>query len=114
MEYTRVYMRNTFTVSYFDMVDKRIHYGQIESYVLAKSCDCIKDLCLCNSELFAIVHELKCKEQSIIEDNFLQADVSHIKLARKTDIIQVYLSMTDKLNKEKMFLCNFPNVVESD
>lgn len=125
MEYTRVYMRNTFTVSYFDMVDKRIHYGQIESYVLAKACDCIEDLCLCNSELFAIVHELKCKEQSIIEDNFLQADVSHIKLAMKTDIIQVvdvskilnvvvYLSMTDKLNKEKMFLCNFPNVVESD
>lgn len=109
MEYTRVYMRNTFTVSYFDMVDKRIHYGT----------------CLCNSELFAIVHELKCKEQSIIEDNFLQADVSHIKLAMKTDIIQVidvskilnvvvYLSMTDKFNKEKMFLCNFPNVVESD
>lgn len=125
MEYTRVYMRNTFTVSYFDMVDKRIHYGQIESYVLAKACDCIEDLCLCNSELFAIVHELKCKEQSIIEDNFLQADVSHIKLAMKTDIIQVvdvskilnvvvYLSMTDKFNKEKMFLCNFPNVVESD
>lgn len=125
MEYTRVYMRNTFTVSYFDMVDERIHYGQIESYVLAKSGDCIEDLCLCNSELFSIVHELKCKEQSIIEDNFLQADVLHIKLAMKTDIIKVvdvskifnvvvYLSMTDKFNKEKMFLCNFPNVVESD
>lgn len=75
--------------------------------------------------MFAIVHELKCKEQSIIEDNFLQADVPHIKLAMKTDIIQVvdvskilnvvvYLSMTDKFNKEKMFLYNFPNVVESD
>lgn len=27
MEYIRVYMRNIFIVSYFDMVDKRIYYG---------------------------------------------------------------------------------------
>lgn len=92
--------------------------------IVLKTCVYVIQNCL-PLIIIIIINELKCKEQSIIEDNFLQADVSHIKLAMKTDIIQVvdvskilnvvvYMSLTDKLNKEKIFLCNFPNVVESD
>jgi hypothetical protein len=125
LDYTRVQMRNSYTVTYNDLSDKEMHYGQIQYYILAKTCECFDDLCLCKSDLTAVINELKCTKQSVIESNFLNADVPHIQMARTTNNVHivnvskimnvvVYLNFSEKLPDEKIFLCSFPNTIESD
>lgn len=44
----------------------------------------------------------------------MKIDIIKVVDVLKIFNVVVYLSMIDKLNKEKMFFCNFLNVVEFD
>ncbi|XP_063425300.1 uncharacterized protein LOC134708578 [Mytilus trossulus] len=121
--YTRVQVRNTYTIKYYDSAEKQFKYGCIAYYILAKKCECVKEICMCNSTLIAVIGELECTGLSIINPNFLSVDVPHINIVQKTNNVHL-VDVTKILNvvvfidifgdDGKKFVCDFPNVKESD
>jgi hypothetical protein len=119
------YSRNTFTVNKFDNENQKIRYGKILFHLYAKSCECSENLCKCGSVLAVVLEEYEVKKTSILKENFLCADVSHIKVAQISNEIHVVnvkkvidLLVNVKFESEEdtnyLHVCEVPNLMESD
>lgn len=87
--YSRVYMRNTYTVKYYDVENKKPGFGTIWYFVLAKKCDCKDCICQCDSALCAVMFKHAEMKESIVDAHFLNIQAPHIKVTRKTNSIVV-------------------------
>ncbi|VDI58923.1 Hypothetical predicted protein [Mytilus galloprovincialis] len=122
LEYSRVSVRNTYTVKYFEPERKSLCYGSILYYILAKKCECLDDLCSCDSSLVAVMHRYEETKTSIVKPNFLSVKANHIKVTKKTCflcVVDTSKIMSVMVNVRiddigNYFLCEVPNLKESD
>lgn len=121
--YSRVSVRNTFSVKYFEPREQIFHYGSILHYILAKKCECIEELCTCDASLVAVLHKYTVIKPSIVEPNFLSVTADHIKVVKKTNavcvvdstnIMSVLVNVKFDNSNENCYLCEVPNLKESD
>ena len=121
--YSRVYARNTFTVKYFNSDTLRHSYGSVWHFLLAKRCNCKEKLCKCQSELIAVMYEYDQVKESLVERNSVSVVVPHIKVVKRTNrlklvhvskLVSVVVNVTFSDAKELHYLCEVPNMMESD
>ena len=85
----------------------------------------VKNLCKCGSVLAVVLEKYEVKKTSILKENFLCADVSHIKVAQISNEIHVVnvkkvidLLVNVKFESEEdanyLHVCEVPNLLESD
>ena len=121
-EYSRVFLRNTFSVKYFDVKSNRLCFGSILYYIHAKFCFCSQDICSCNSVILAVLQEYEKKQHSIVDaDNFLKVYVPHVThcLPKNSTIvvdISKIMSVLVNINfgDHQTYLCDVPNKRECD
>ena len=87
----------------------------------AKSCE---NLCKCRSVLAVVLEEYEVKKNpSILKENFLCADVSHIKVAQISNeihvvnvrkLIDLLVNVKFESEEDTNYLCEVPNWMESD
>eukprot|EP00105_Crassostrea_gigas_P038741 XP_019922889.1 PREDICTED: uncharacterized protein LOC105328585 [Crassostrea gigas] len=121
--YSRVSVRNTFTVKYYESESKMSCYGSILYYIHAKKCECFENICSCESSLVAVLRKFEETKPSIVNPNFLSVKASHIKVTKISNTVSVVdsskiMSVVVNVNiddkSEDYFLCEVPNLKESD
>ena len=89
----------------------------------AKSCECSENLCKCGSVSAVVLEEYEVKKTSILKENFLCADVSHIKVAQISNeihvvnvkkVIDLLVNVNFESEEDTNYLCEVPNLMESD
>lgn len=55
--YSRVSVRTTYTVKYYDSGNKMSCCGSILYYIHAKKCECLENICSCDSSLVAVLRK---------------------------------------------------------
>lgn len=121
--YSRVSVRNTFTVKYYESENKVFCYGSVLYYIHAKKCECLENICSCHSNLVAVLHKFEETKSSIVNPNFLSVKASHIKVTKISNTVCVVdssklMSVVVNVNfddkSENYILCEVPNLKESD
>ena len=120
--YSRVFMRNTFTVKYYDLESKKYKFGRICYFLLARKCGC-KELCECESAVCAVMFEHVEVKKSIVGEHYLDIQVPHIKVTKKTNSLVVVnvdkittavVTVSFNGDEQIQYLCDVPNMMESD
>ena len=120
--YTCVHARNSYTVKYFCSKNSKLQFGSIVNFLYVKKCDCLQDVCNCDNCIVAVM-KLFEYSGSIIDEHFLDIKVPSIsvcKLSNQIDvidvskIIDVHVNVNFKDETKLYFLCDVPNVKESD
>jgi hypothetical protein len=84
---------------------------------------CSENLCKCGSVLAVVLEEYEVKKTSILKENFLCADVSHIKVAQISNeihvvnvkkVIDLLVNVKFESEEDTNYLCEVPNLMESD
>lgn len=87
--YSRVSVRNTFTVKYYESESKMSCYGSIMYYIHANKCECLETICSCDSSLVAVLRKFEETKPSIVNPNFLSMKASHIKVTKISNTVCV-------------------------
>ena len=93
----------------------------VQSYMATK-CGC-KELCQCESAVVAVMFEHVEAKKSIVGEYYLDIQVSHLKVTKKTN--SLFVVNVDKIatavvtvsfndNEQMQYLCDVPNMMESD
>lgn len=99
-------------------------YGSILYYIHAKKCECLENICSCDSSLVAVLRKFEETKPSIVNPNFLSVKASHIKVTKimsntvcvvhSSKILTVVVNVNIDDKSENYFMYEVPNLKESD
>ena len=121
--YSRVQVRDSFTVKYINSDNMTPCFGSIWYFLLAKKCKCKETSCMCESTLVGAMYIHDQVKESIVERNPLTVNVPHITVTRRTNnlrlinvcnIVSIMVNVNFDETNHLNYLCDVPNMIESD
>lgn len=93
------------------------------TFMPKNKCECLENICSCDSNLVAVLHKFEETKSSIVSPNFLSVKASHIKVTKisntvcvvdSSKLISVVVNVNFDDKSENYLLCEVPNLKESE